>query len=121
MELQIIGIIASVGLLVHAVYLHLRYFKHEATCLMCNIYSMIVPMQTEVSLNGRYYYCEIQREQLFIKYLTNLAQLRILGEKEYYAYLKGDGWLTEKLDEIFGTEDIEKSIGHMRWYSIKIR
>jgi len=33
LELQIIGIIASVGLLAHAVYLRLRYFKYEATCL----------------------------------------------------------------------------------------
>lgn len=33
MELQIIGIISSIGLLVHAIYLRLRYFKHEANCL----------------------------------------------------------------------------------------
>lgn len=33
MELQIIGIIASIGLLVHAIYLRLCYFKHEAICL----------------------------------------------------------------------------------------
>lgn len=78
---------------------------------MCNIYSMIVPMQVKVSLNGNYYYCEAHREQLFLKYLTNLAQLRILGEKEYFAYLKGDGWLTKKLDKFFGTDDIERNIG----------
>ena len=33
MELQIIGIIVSVGFLVHAVFLRLRCFKHEAVCL----------------------------------------------------------------------------------------
>ena len=77
---------------------------------MCDIYSLIVPMQADVSVNGGYYYCKAHQEHLFKKYLTNLAQLRILGEKECFAYLKGDGWLTEKLDDFLGTEDIERPI-----------
>ena len=37
--------------------------------------------------------------------------MRLGNTDKCLAYLKGDGWLTEKLEEIFGTEDIEKSIG----------
>ncbi len=77
---------------------------------MCNIYSMIVPMQVEESTNGRYYYCREYRVHLFEKYIRNLAQLRILGEKEYCEYLKGDGWLTSKLDSFFGTEGIDTNM-----------
>ena len=33
MELQIIGFIAAAGLLIHAIYLRICYFKHEAVCL----------------------------------------------------------------------------------------
>lgn len=33
MELQIIGFIAAAGLFVHAIYLRVCYFKHEAICL----------------------------------------------------------------------------------------
>jgi len=33
MELQIIGFVAAAGLLVHAIYLRICCFKHEAVCL----------------------------------------------------------------------------------------
>ena len=36
MELQIIGFIMTVGLLVHAIYLRICYFKHDAVCLDWN-------------------------------------------------------------------------------------
>ena len=65
---------------------------------MCAVYSLVIPMQAEVSADGAFYYCWEHRVNLFIKYATNLAQLRVLGEREYYEYLKGDGWITKKFE-----------------------
>ena len=85
---------------------------------MCNIYSMVVPMQAEVSADGSYYYCREHRIHMFKKYIRHLAQLRILGEKEYYAYLKGEKGLPKLMDSIFGTEDV-KSVIEMRINTVR--
>ncbi len=85
---------------------------------MCNVYSMVVPMQAEVSGNGSYYYCREHRVYLFRKYIRHLAQLRILGEKEYYAYLKGEKGLPKLIDSIFGTEDV-KNVIEMRINTVR--
>lgn len=77
---------------------------------MCKTYSMIVPLQAKESENGSYYYCEEHRIELFQKYMANLLQLRVLGEKEHFVYLKGDGIITKSIDAIFGTENAESFI-----------
>lgn len=42
--------------------------------------------------------------------MANLLQLRVLGEKEHFVYLKGDGIITKSIDAIFGTENAESFI-----------
>lgn len=76
---------------------------------MCTASSKLTLLQT-ASGNVGYYRCREGRKDLFEKHVTNLAQLRILGEQEYYAYFKGEGWLTAKMDSLFGTEEMEANL-----------
>lgn len=82
---------------------------------MCAVYSCIMSMQAEVSMDGVFYYCKGNRVNQFIKYATNLAQLRVLGEKEYFAYLMGDGWLTKRIEM---SEETKSNI-EIRIYTVR--
>ena len=59
---------------------------------MCDAYINALFKVIDEEENGKYYVCE-KRENLIdvMRYMENLAQLRILGEKEYYAYIEKTG------------------------------
>ena len=59
---------------------------------MCDAYINALFKVIDEEENGKYYVCE-KRENLIdvMRYMENLAQLRILGEQEYYAYIEKTG------------------------------
>ncbi|MDE6014493.1 MAG: VWA domain-containing protein [Acetatifactor sp.] len=86
---------------------------------MCEAYSKSLFWKIHVTDNQRYYYCYNQDNVMHItRYLENIAQLRILGEQEYYKYIKNDGLLgfvvnyLSELDKL--KEEIEDTISKVK-------
>lgn len=78
---------------------------------MCEAYSKSLFWKIHVTDNQRYYYCYNQDNVIHIKrYMENIAQLRILGEQEYYQYIKGDGLLGFIGNYISGLEKLKKEL-----------
>ena len=77
---------------------------------MCNVYSKKALLKLTENANGLYYsYSDWYVEEI-AQDLTDLAQLRILDEQQYYLYMKGDGWLGSLVDSFGGYEDIAKEV-----------
>lgn len=78
-----------------------------------NAYSnMLKPLTAKG--NGYGYYEEAADENisLYTRSLTNLAQIRILGEQEYYYFIKNDGLFAAFFDFIKGIEEYRDNVNY---------
>lgn len=77
---------------------------------LCEAYSKLTLSKTNTTSNGRYYSCYKLYVEDVNRYLKNISQIRILGEQEYYAFIKSDG-LLGFFEESFSTlDELEKDI-----------
>lgn len=60
-----------------------------------------------------------------IRLLEHIAQLRIMGEQEYYTYIKNDSFLLSREEERWGVlddlkKDIEQKISIIKGYADRL-
>lgn len=92
---------------------------------ICDAYANKFSWKTNLTSNKKYYSCfDIYIEDIN-RYLINIAQIRILGEQEYYAYEKNDGLFafivnkSSSLGEL--KEDINKTILNVKDLSYALK
>lgn len=56
------------------------------------------------------YIIQYNDELSYIRYITNLAQLRVLGELEFYNWEKYDGWTSGVMNALINLKDVESNI-----------
>lgn len=60
--------------------------------------------------NKNYYVIQYDDKLNYIRYITNLAQLRVLGELEFYNWEKYDGWASGIMNALINLKDVESNI-----------
>ena len=62
--------------------------------------------------NNKYYSCYEENVGFSTRCIKNIAQLRILGENEYYEYIKSDAWLLYGvlIDFATGLSDVKNKV-----------
>lgn len=83
---------------------------------MCDAYINALFKVIDEEENGKYYVCE-KRENLIdvMRYMENLAQLRVLGEKEYYAYIEKTGLIGGIVNAFNNIEQLKIDINNSIW------
>lgn len=78
---------------------------------MCESYSKPLFWILTETDDKKYYYCYDQdKVKEVTRYMENIAQLRILGEQEYYKYIKNDGLLGFIGNYISGLDELKEEI-----------
>ena len=60
--------------------------------------------------NNNNYVIKYDDDLSYIRYLTNLAQLRVLGELEFYNWEKYDGWASGVMNALVNLKDVESDV-----------
>ena len=92
---------------------------------MCDAYIKPTMIKLKVSDNQYYYDCFHFYVDDVICSLEHIARLRIMGEQEYYAYIKNDSFLLSREEERWGVlddlkKDIEQKISVIKEYADRL-
>lgn len=78
---------------------------------MCDAHKTLTMIKLKVSDNQHYYDCFHFYTDDIIRSLEHITRLRIMGEQEYYAYIKNDSFLLSGEEERFGVlDDLKEDI-----------
>lgn len=83
---------------------------YEIICYheLSNAYIDLFEMQISDNNNNNYI---IKYDDLgYIRYLTNLSQIRVLGETKFYEWEKYDGWTSGVMNAIINLDKIKSNI-----------
>jgi len=102
LELQIIGFIATAGFLVHAIYLRVCYFKHDAICLKCSPHNKFfmssVLYEYELKQAGKMVTCQASGWTYFYPRKGKRCKI-LICKKDYY---KVAGYMLYVVHLLFG-------------------
>ena len=74
--------------------------------------SLLVPLKGEHNKKGYYEESLRDKQKMYARYLTNIVQSRILGEQEYYYFVKSDGFyiFRDFFDVMKNTEEYRQNV-----------
>ena len=79
---------------------------------MTSMYVKMLSWVLQPGMNNGYYSCYKKNVGFSTRCIKNIAQLRILGENEYYEYIKSDSWLLcgVLIDFATGLSDVKNKV-----------
>lgn len=74
--------------------------------------SLLVPLKEKHNKKGYYQENLMDKQKMYARYLTNIVQSRILGEQEYYYFVKSDGFyiFRDFFDVMKNTEEYRQNV-----------
>ena len=79
---------------------------------MCSVYSNSLKKILIQTKEQNYYWTYDTTVIKVYNYLANIAQLRVLGEQEYYNYVKAEGALSFVINTFNGLSDVKENINY---------
>ena len=77
---------------------------------MTSIYVKMSSWNLQPGVNNKYYSCYETNVGFSTRCIRNIAQLRVLGENEYYEYIKNDGLFGGIVDFVAGLDDVKVAV-----------
>ncbi|MCR5391609.1 MAG: cellulose binding domain-containing protein [Lachnospiraceae bacterium] len=78
----------------------------EMNAMYCKRLSWILTLE----YNNKFYTCYYTKNDEAVRYIMNIAKIRIIGEHEYYLYIMNDGLLGDIINEFEGLKDVKKMV-----------